>query len=347
MKRAQRLSQNAITMHDVAQAAGVSSMTVSRALSGSASVSPQTQKRIHQAIKKLRYSPNIAARNLARATCLRIGLLYNNPSAAYLNEFLLGVLEQSRRTGCEIVLEKCGAKREKEAIRKLLNDGINGIVLPPPLSDSITALESLQDADLPFVAVATGRREVECLTVRIDDLKAAAAMTRYLLSLGHRKIGFIVGASNQKASQQRYLGYKTALREAGLDARPEWIRNGSFSYRSGLIAAEQLLALADRPTALFASNDDMAAGALAVAHKLHLDVPAQLTIVGFDDTPLATAIWPALTTIRQPVAAMAEKAVEMLLGEIRLRRLGKTLAPLQKVLNFSLVKRESSGIYQG
>ena len=347
MKRAQRLSQNVATMQDVARVAGVSPMTVSRSLSGNAAVSPETRERIHAAIKKLRYSPNIAARNLARATCIRIGLLYNNPSAAYLNEFLLGVLELSRQAGCEIVLEKCGMNREREAIRKLLKDGINGIILPPPLSDSIAALKSLRDADLPFVAVATGRREVECLTVRIDDLEAAAAMTRYLLSLGHRKIGFIIGASNQKASRQRYLGFRAALKEAGIDERQEWVKKGSFSYRSGVVAAEQILSLADRPSALFASNDDMAAGALAVAHKLHLDVPVQLTVAGFDDTPLASTIWPTLTTVRQPVAAMAGKALELLLEEIRLRRQGKTQAPMQKVLNYSLVKRESSAVYQG
>ena len=124
--------------------------------------------------------------------------------------------------------------------------------------------------------------------------------------------------------------------------RPEWVKQGSFTYRSGLVAAEQILDSANHPTAIFASNDDMAAAAIAVAHRLHLDVPKDLTIVGFDDTPLATTIWPALTTVRQPVAAMARKAVELLLEEIRLRRLGETQGPVQHVMNFTLVKRESS-----
>ena len=167
-------------------------------------------------------------------------------------------------------------------------------------------------------------------------------MTRYLLSLGHQKIGFILGAPNQTSSGQRYAGFAAAMHEAKLEVRRDWVKQGSFTYRSGLLAAEKLLTVGDHPSAIFASNDDMAAAAIAVAHRLHLDVPANLTIVGFDDTPLATTIWPALTTVRQPVAAMARKATELLLEEIRLRGSGRTLVPLQHFLNFSLVKRESS-----
>jgi LacI family transcriptional regulator len=340
--RTPRRRRNAVTMYEVAKHAGVSPMTVSRALSGDAYVESSTRQRVEAAIKALGYSPNVAARNLARASAAHIGLLYNNPSAAYLNELLVGVLEQSSHSGCQIVLEKCGARNERAAIERLLHDGVGGIILPPPLSDSTAALEALRHARVPFIAVATGRPEPAGIAVRIDDFEASAAMTRYLLSLGHRDIGFIVGAPNQTASAQRQAGFEMALREARLPVRPDWVRPGSFSYRSGLTAAEQILDSARRPTALFASNDDMAAAALAVAHRLRLEVPRDLTVVGFDDTPLATTIWPALTTVRQPVAAMARKAVEFLLEEIRLRRLGRTLEPMQHVMKFTLVKRESS-----
>ena len=329
-------------MHEVAQHAGVSPMTVSRALSGDAYVEASTRQRVEAAIKQLGYSPNVAARNLARAASAHIGLLYNNPSAAYLNELLVGVLEQSSHAGCQIVLEKCGVRNERAAIDRLTNDGVGGIILPPPLSDSGPALEALRQARIPFIAVATPRREPAGISVHIDDFEAAAAMTRHLLSLGHRDIAFIVGAPNQTASAQRRAGFEMALREAGLPVRADWVRPGSFSYRSGLVAAEQILNASRRPTAIFASNDDMAAGAIAVAHRLRLDVPKDLTVVGFDDTPLATTIWPALTTIHQPVAAMARKAVEFLLEEIRLRRFERTLEPMQHVMKFTLVKRESS-----
>jgi LacI family transcriptional regulator len=342
VKRTPRRRRNAVTMHEVAKHVGVSPMSVSRVLSGDANVTSDMRQRVQSAIKELGYSPNVAARNLAKASTVHIGLLYSNPSAAYLNELLVGVLEQSSHAGCQIVLEKCGARNERSVIEKLLRDGVDGIILPPPLSDSKVALETLRNARIPFIAVATGRPDAEGLSVRINDFEAAAAMTRHLLSLGHRNIGFIVGAVNQTASAQRYAGFVAALHEAGLTVRPEWVKQGSFSYRSGLLAAEELFTAADHPSAIFASNDDMAAAAIAVAHRRQLDVPKDLTIVGFDDTPLATTIWPALTTVRQPVAAMARKAIELLLEEIRLRGLGRTLEPLQHVLNFSLVIRESS-----
>jgi LacI family transcriptional regulator len=342
VKRTQRRRRNAVTMHEVARHIGVSPMTVSRVLSGDANVRSETRQRVEAAIKELGYSPNVAARNLAKAASVHIGLLYTNPSAAYMNELLVGVLEQSSHTGCQIVLEKCGARNERTVIEKLMRDGITGVILPPPLSDSKVALEALRAAKIPFIAVATGRPEADGLSVRINDFEAAAAMTRYLLSLGHRRLGFIVGAPNQTASAQRYAGFAAALHENQLPVRRDWVKQGSFSYRSGLLAAEQLLAVEDRPSAIFASNDDMAAATIAVAHRLGLNVPADLTIVGFDDTPLATTIWPALTTVRQPVAAMARKAMELLLEEIRLRGTGRTLEPLQQFLNFSLVKRDSS-----
>ena len=342
VKRMPRRRRNAVTMHEVAKHVGVSPMTVSRVISGDANVRAETLRRVQEAIKELGYTPNVAARNLAKAATVHIGLLYNNPSAAYLNELLVGVLEQSSQMGCQIVLEKCGARNERAAIERLLRDGIGGIILPPPLSDSKVALAALRAARIPFIAVATGRPEVEGLSVRINDFEAAAAMTRYLLSLGHRDIGFIVGAPNQTASVQRQAGFEAALREAAVPVHPEWVKQGSFTYRSGLAAAEQILSNERRPSAIFASNDDMAAAAIAVAHRVRLDVPKDLTIVGFDDTPLATTIWPALTTVRQPVAAMARKAVELLLEEIRLRRLGESLEPLLHIMNFTLLKRESS-----
>jgi LacI family transcriptional regulator len=342
VKKSPRRRSNAVTMHEVAKYVGVSPMTVSRVLSGDAIVRTETRERVQAAIERLGYSPDVAARNLAKASTVQIGLVYNNPSSAYLNELLIGVLEQSSHAGCKVVLEKCGARGEQAAIKKLLGDGVNGIILPPPLSDSKVARETLRAKKVPFIAVATGRPVEEGLSVRIDDFEAAAAMTRYLLSLGHRNLGFIVGAPNQTASAQRYAGFKAALSDAGLKLRPEWVKHGSFSYRSGLLAAEQLLSAAQRPSAIFASNDDMAAAAIAVAHRLRIDVPSELMIAGFDDTPLATTIWPTLTTVRQPIAAMARKAVELLLEEVRLRRQNRTLAPLQHFLKFSLVKREST-----
>jgi len=346
VKKSARRRRNAVTMHEVAKHIGVSPMTVSRVLSRDANVRDATRRRVQAAIKELGYTPDVAARNLAKASTTHIGLVYNNPSSAYLNELLVGVLAQSSQAGYQVVLEKCDIRGERAAITNLIKDGVNGIILPPPLSDSSAALETLRATKLPFIAVAGGRPEEEGLSVRINDFEAAAAMTRYLISLGHRDLGFIVGAPNQTASAQRYAGFVAALHDAGLKLHSEWVKQGFFSYRSGLLAAEQLLATAERPSAIFASNDDMAAATIAVAHRLQLDVPSDLTIAGFDDTPLAITIWPTLTTVRQPIAAMARKAVELLLEEVRLRRHGRTLAPHQYIMKFSLVKRESSATFK-
>ncbi len=318
---------------------GVSPMTVSRVLSGDANVKSETVQRVQAAIKLLGYTPNVAARNLARAAPTHIGLLYTNPSAAYLGELLAGVLEESTHAGCQLVLEKTGGRAERAGVERLVKGGVGGVVL---MSESKSLLQALRTAKIPCAVVAMGRPGMAGISVRINDFEAAAAMTRYLISIGHRQIGFIAGPPSHLSSSQRQEGFTAAMREAGVPVRPAWLAHGAFSYRSGLVAAEQILNTSQRPTAIFASNDDMAAATIAVANRLRIDVPNGLSVVGFDDTELATTIWPSLTTVRQPIAAMARKAVELLLEEIRLRRLGQTQGSVQHVMNYSLVERESS-----
>jgi LacI family transcriptional regulator len=168
-------------------------------------------------------------------------------------------------------------------------------------------------------------------------------MTRHLLGLGHRHIAFINGHPNQTASGQRFRGYIEGMTEAGLSVGTDQVAQGYFTYRSGLEAAEKLLT-AWKPTAIFASNDDMAAATMAVAHRRGLDVPSDLAVAGFDDTPLATTVWPALTTVRQPIADMAREAVRLLIEQIRKRRGGETSQVRHKVLKFTLIDRESTAL---
>ena len=336
-----RRGNSGVTIHDVARAAGVSPMTVSRVVSGEKNVRPATRERVAAVVRELGYSPNLAARTLASAETVRIGLLYSNPSAAYLSEFLVGSLEQSSFGGRQLILERCDTPdSERAAIEKLLGAGVNGIILPPPLCDSPTALAAV--AGIPAVAVATGR-PAESSSVRIDDKAAALAMTRRLIQLGHSDIGFIIGHPNQTASAQRHAGFLEAMAEAGLKVAPDQVVQGYFTYRSGLEAAQQLLAQPTRPSAIFASNDDMAAATIAVAHRQGLNVPGDLTVVGYDDSPLATTIWPALTTVRQPIADMARAAVDILVEDIRNRRAGEPGVTQHQLMDFALIERESSG----
>jgi LacI family transcriptional regulator len=340
--KAPRRQRSAPTISDVAKRAGVSPMTVSRVINAGKSVRPATRERVNAAIEALNYAPNPAARSLAGAEQIRVGLLYSNPSAAYLSEFLVGSLDQASRRNLQLVVEKCDPEDHAEdAAQRLIATGIDGVILPPPLCDSASVIEVLAAARTPAVAVATGRIADSVSAVSIDDYRAARAMTAHIISLGHQRIGFIIGNPNQDASARRLDGYRDALREAGLPIDEALIEQGLFTYRSGLDAAEQLLDLDNAPSAIFASNDDMAAAAVAVAHRRGLDVPGDITVCGFDDTALATTIWPELTTIRQPIADMSRAAVDLLVEEIRRRRAGKADHHQRMLLEFELIRRQS------
>jgi LacI family transcriptional regulator len=346
-KKSSRRRGGVVTIHDVAKHAGVSPMTVSRVINGESNVREETRARVAASVKTLRYSPNQAARSLASADTIHVGILYANPSANYLSEFLLGSLEQSSLSGCQLVIEKCeGTEGEYEAIRRLVKGGIDGVILPPPLCDSEVSLAAVREAGLPAVLVASGKPAPELFSISINNFEASRAMTRHLLELGHRRISFINGHPNQTASGQRFLGYVEAMTEAGLSVGTDQVAQGYFTYRSGLDAAEKLLDR-DNPTAVFASNDDMAAATMAVAHRRGLEVPGDLSVAGFDDTPLATAVWPTLTTVRQPIAEMSREAVRLLVEQIRARRTGGEPDVVQKMLKFALIKRESSAPLKG
>jgi LacI family transcriptional regulator len=343
-RRAKHRKQGAPTIADVAAYAGFAPMTVSRVINGEANVRQETREAVQAAIAKLNYSPNLAARTLAGAEQVRLGLLYSNPSAAFLSEFLVGSLEQARLSHVQLVVQKCDVdQHEDEVVRELLATGIDGIILPPPLCDSKRIHAVLTQEGALAVAVSSASPRPGFLAVRIDDHAAAVAMTRHILSLGHTRIGFIIGNPDQTASAQRLAGYKAALAEAEIGIDNSLIRQGLFTYRSGLKAAEQLLSLPNPPTAIFASNDDMGAASVAVAHRHHLDVPQGLTVCGFDDTEFSRSIWPELTTIRQPISDMARSAVLLLLKKIKARREGRDEHFKHELLDFTLVRRDSDG----
>ena len=338
-----RRQKSTLTIHDVARYAGVSPMTVSRVINGEKNVRDSTREAVNAAIRDLNYQPNPAARSLAGADLIRIGLLYSNPSSAYLSEFLVGGLDQCSRSNIQLIVEQCDEEHAEAAAARLVNSGVDGIILPPPLCDAPEVIRALAASHTPAVAVATGQPPADVSAVRIDDFEAAHEMTRHLVGLGHHRIGFIKGHPNQTASRQRLDGYLRGLGEAGIQPDEALIEQGYFTYRSGLDAAERLLALPEPPTAIFASNDDMAAATVAAAHRRGLDVPGDLTVVGYDDSALATTIWPELTTIRQPIADMSRQAVTLLADEIRSRRSGQQAQHPHALQAFTLIRRQSDG----
>ena len=344
MTKQSRRGSRRVTISDVAKRAGVSSMTVSRVINQDPRVTDKTRAAIQAAVAELKYTPNPVARRLAKSDGFRIGLLYSNPSAAYLSELLLGALDESSKTGHQLVVEKCGATpaAEKAALDKLLQGGVAGVILPPPLCEARLVLDQLRQFGIAAVAVAPGMPSGEFPTVRMDNHKAAYEMTERLLALGHRNIAFIKGHPNQSVSGIRLQGFREALRRAGMDPATVRVEQGHFSYRSGLLAAERLLARTPRPSAIFAANDDMAAAAIAVAHRLGIKVPEQLSICGFDDTLIASTLWPALTTVHQPIAAMGRAAVGLLLDEMQRNGETRQQPPRQLLLRHRLVLRDST-----
>lgn len=343
MPESKRRSHQALTILDVAKRAGVSPMTASRVMNNNPRVGEAMRERVLAAAKELKYRPNLAGRSLRTSGTSRIGVLYSNPSAAYLNQFMIGVLEESSLSGAQILVKKCGNVRSQRiAMQQLVDAGVDGVILPPPLCDSRQAIRDLDEAKIPIVAVASGSPAAGVSSIRIDDYQGACAMTQYLINLGHTRIGFIKGDPKHTPAELRSQAFFDTMAKAGLDVAPEHVVQGLFTYRSGLVAARQLLSLKQPPTAIFSSNDDMAAAAVAVAHGMGLHVPQDLSVTGFDDTPVATTIWPTLTTIHQPVTAMGRGAVRLMLDEIRLKRGGRPKANEHQVMKYTLVKRESS-----
>ena len=330
------------TIREVADRAGVSQMTVSRVMNSPDRVKTATRERVRQAMADLGYRPNLLARNLAGGRSLFIGLIYDNPSPGYLTELLLGALRACEAHGHHLVLQDIGAEAEGYVdpvalAQRVSERPIDAIIVAPPLSEDPDVRAVLVGSGLPCVLVAPPETSADEAAVAIDDEAAAAAMTAHLAGCGHERIAFIAAPEEHRTGRRRTDGYRRALAEAGLAVPDGYVERGAFTYRSGMEAAARLLALPVPPTAIFAANDDMAAGALAAAHQAGLTVPTDLSVAGFDDTGMATTVWPQLTTVRQPIADMAARAVA-LLGE-RWREAGGG-APHERFA-FAIVERDS------
>jgi LacI family transcriptional regulator len=320
-------------------------MTVSRVINSQTGVGPDTRAAVEEAILALGYTPNVAARSLVTSTELKIGVIYANPSAAFMSEFLTGVFEEASIRGARLVLLRGEGSRPPSpaAVSDLVASGISGVILAPPLGESPPVLKVLRKARLPMAAVGA-HAAADAICVRIDDRRAAYEMTRELIALGHRRLGFILGNPNQAASAERLAGFYAAVREAG-DVQTAIVQ-GDFSFASGLTAGEQLLDADPVPTAIFASNDDMAAAVVSVAHRRQLDVPGELTIVGFDDTTAAVTLWPPLTTVHQPVHRLAAEALGLLVARVAAPGRAE-VDPADRVLDHEITRRQSTAPPRG
>jgi LacI family transcriptional regulator len=311
------------TIDDVAELAGVSIKTVSRVVNQEPNVRDSTRDKVLAAIASLNYRPNVSARNLASQRSHLIGLIYDDPSAyeipsaGYVIRMQLGVLRACRITDHELLIHPCNYRHKQiggELSALIEHARPVGIVLAAPLSNMPKIVRAIEATGTPLVRLSPGTDSRKQYAVATNDREISAEMTRYLASLGHRRIAFIKGHPSHKAVGNRYLGYLDGLREADLKLSESLVETGDNSFDSGEAAAARLLRLHRRPTAIFAANDDMAAGVVRAARRLGIAIPGDVSVAGCDDISLARQLYPTLTTIRQPLAAMAERAALRLIG---------------------------------
>jgi len=331
------------TITDVADAAGVSIKTVSRVFNDEPNVRQATRDRVLAAAATLDYHPNVAARSLAGRRSFLIGLAYENPSPNYVVDLQTGALDRLKGERYRLLVlpfaDVAAASGKMQAIARA--SGLDGIVLAPPLCDDAATVAELEACGLPYARIAPTSGGSHAPDVVIDDVGAARAVIDHLVSLGHRRIGIVRGDPSHASAAARLEGYRAGLAAYGLAVDPSLEVVGAYTFASGYEAGKTLLARADRPTAIFACNDDMAAGVLNAAHEAGIAVPDALSVVGFDDSNIALVVWPRLTTIHQPIRDMAREATGALLALIEDKR-GDQAPPPHQLMPYELVVRGST-----
>lgn len=337
------------TIDDVARLSGVARATVSRVLNDGPNVSDRMRARVAEAVEALGYQVNLQARFLAGGANRTVLLICasdteNEPNSYYQSALEIGALRVSAQTGFELVTHTL-AQGGGDVVRRILHlvddSRCCGVILTPPFSDWTDLSSALAERDATTVRISPGDPASAGAAVGMDDEAAGYALARHLLDRGHRRFGFIQGLAEHLSAEQRFRGTRRALDEAGLDADALLAVRGNFTFRAGVELLPGLVAGANPPTAVVCANDDTAVGALFAAHRDGLDVPRDLSIASFDDTPVSALVWPPLTTVHQPIQEMASRAMRI----IAAARTGKAAGtlPAHEYLPFSIVERHSVG----
>lgn len=310
------------TIKDVAERAGVSLKTVSRVINHESSVQDGTRARVLKAIEELHYRPDLSARSLRGARAYAIGLVYDNPNPYYIIAVQNGALSVCRELGFGLQIHPCDSKapRLAQELRDLVHRSrLAGLVLAPPMSEDAELIRHLAEAKVHFVRILSAARDPQdgypC--VYVDDRDAAYDITEHLIQLGHTRIGFLWGGEAHRSSPERFQGYADALRDYGIAQDKQLIVKGDYSFDDGFRGARKLLALKDPPTAIFGSNDEIAAGVLAAAKSAGINVPYELSIAGFEDSPFSKQSWPPLTTARQATEEISQHATRLLISQLQ------------------------------
>ncbi|HEX8402805.1 MAG TPA: LacI family DNA-binding transcriptional regulator [Allosphingosinicella sp.] len=304
------------TINDVARLSGVSKKTVSRVINRSPLLNDDTRKRVLEVISEIGYVPNPQARGLAMRTNFLIGLIHDNPNAQMVLNVQQGILEALQGSEYEMIVRPVdrGSAAMLDDVRRFLErQRLYGVIILPPISENDGLARLCDELGCRYVRMGSAELDDPDHMVASNDREAVQAAIAYLIEQGHRQIGLIAGPHGFRSAVERRLGFEDALAAAKIKLPRSLIAEGNYTFESGIAAAEKLLDLSPRPTAIFASNDEMAAGAVHVARQRGIDVPEALSIIGFDDTPIAAHIWPPLTTVRWPIISMARSAALKLL----------------------------------
>lgn len=336
-----RRNESGVTIRAVAQRAGVSAMTVSNVINGAGRVSAATEATVRAAIAELGYVPNLAARRLAKSRATTVGLLYSNRRTPFLDAVLVGALRATNAHGLQLILRDGDGVSREEAERlaqDLVRSGADALLLIPPFAEQLDGSDILRALGVPLAAIATGTAMDEITTVRIDNLAAMRGITQDVIANGHRRIAYVAGPDHYSVVAARLAGFRAAMGDADLPEDPHLIyRSGEFDHETGRCAARAVLSRSNPPTAIVCSSDDLAAGVIVQASDFGLQLPADLSVTGFDDTILASRISPALTVVRQPVEEMAFRAARCLIAALG----DSGFSASDEILDHAIVRRNS------
>ncbi|WP_293698004.1 LacI family DNA-binding transcriptional regulator [Sphingopyxis sp. UBA6734] len=304
------------TIVDIARVAGVTPKTVSRALNDAPHVSEAVRRKVKEAAAALDYHPNLAAQSLIARRSYLIGLTYERPSPSYVVELQNGALGRLENERYRLVVLPFNhvASRPEELGKLLLRAGLDGVLLAPPACDQPVLLDMIERQRLPYARITPHSDLDRGLVVAMDEVAAGHTVATHILSLGHRRVGIILGDPSHAASRGRLEGYRQAFDEAGVAIDDSLVGTGDFTYDVGYRVARELLDGPLRPTAILAQNDDMAVAAIAAARDFGLSVPQDLSVAGFDNSEVSRTAWPPLTTVHQPVREMAWDAANRLIA---------------------------------
>jgi len=306
------------TINDVARLANVSKKTVSRVINQSPFVNKDTRERIEVVISQLGYAPDPVARGLASRRSYLIGLVYNTPDAQHLMDTQQGIIDIIRGSGLELLVYPCSREDESfvSDVRGFVDrQKLAGVILPSPISENEALVAMLKESETPYVRIASALLDTPGNSVVTPDREGARRAADHLAGLGHRVIAHVAGPDSLRSSQERRAGFVHGLGTAGLSLNRKLDLRGDHTFESGIEAGRRLMAATPRPTAVFCDSDAMAAGVCQAIREARLEAGKDVSVVGFENSPVAACMWPALTTVAIPVRALARLATRQHLGD--------------------------------